>query len=171
MAKHPRFALALAAGAFVVGCQQDVTTPRTEVARPNFAASTLTQNTVFPIDVFVFIPCAAAGAGELVLLSGELHDLFHVTSDGNGGFHVRGHDNPQGVSGTGFSTGAKYQGTGVTQFEFTSKAGFEETDVNNFRIIGQGPGNNYLVHDNFHVTVTAKGEVTASHDNFRIDCK
>jgi hypothetical protein len=43
--------------------------------------------------------------------------------------------------------------------------------VNNFRIIGQGPGNNYLVHEVFHVTINANGEVTAYVDNFSIECK
>jgi hypothetical protein len=135
------------------------------------AADTFTASTRFPIDIVVFVPCANAGAGEDVELTGTLHDVFHITFDNAGGIHVKGHDNPQGISGVGLTTGTKYQGTGVTQFQFNAKVGFEETDVNNFRIIGQGPGNNFLVHDNFHVTVNANGEVTAFHDNFRVDCK
>ena len=31
--------------------------------------------------------------------------------------------------------------------------------------------NNFLVHENTHVTVNANGEVTASVDNFSVDCK
>ena len=48
---------------------------------------------------------------------------------------------------------------------------FESSFVNNFKIVGQGPGNNYLVHENFHVTVSTNGDVTALHDNLTIDCK
>jgi hypothetical protein len=140
-------------------------------AQAGAAASTVTTSQSFPINVFVFVSCANGGAGEDVVLSGTLHDLFHTTSDGAGGFHVTTHDNPQGVSGVGQVTGAKYQGTGVTRSEFNLKAGQESTFVNNFRIIGQGPDNNFLVHDNFHVTVNANGTVTASHDNFQIECK
>jgi hypothetical protein len=140
-------------------------------AQTGASATPFTQSTRFPIDIFVFVPCANGGAGEDIELSGTLHDLFHVASDGAGGFHVRTLDNPQGVSGTGLTTGVKYQGTGVTQDQFNAKAGFEETFVNNFRIIGQGPGNNLLVHDNFHVTLNANGEITASHDNFSVTCK
>ena len=140
-------------------------------AQAGAGASTFTVSQKFPIDIFVFVPCANGGAGETVELSGTLHDLFHVTSDGAGGFHVKTSDNPQGVSGTGQTTGAKYQGTGVTSSDFNTKAGFENTFVNNFRIIGQGPGNNLLVHENFHITVNANGTVTAFHDNFRVDCK
>ena len=48
---------------------------------------------------------------------------------------------------------------------------FNETFVNNFRIIGQGPGNNFLLHEDFHITVNANGDVITSHDNFSADCK
>ena len=135
------------------------------------AADTSTTSTTFPFDLVVFIPCANGGAGEDVELSGTLHDLFHVTFDNAGGLHIKALDNPQGISGVGLTTGTKYQATGGTQFEFNTKVGFEETDVNNFRIIGQGRGNNFLVHDNFHVTVNPNGTITTMHDNFRIDCK
>lgn len=133
-------------------------------------ASSFTVNTVFPIDLIVFVPCANGGAGEDVALSGNLHDLFHITVNGNS-LHVKTHDQPQGISGTGLVTGDKYQATGVTQDEFNTSFGMEETFINNFRIIGQGPGNNFLVHENFHITINANGTVTASHDNFTIDCK
>jgi hypothetical protein len=38
-------------------------------------------------------------------------------------------------------------------------------------MIGQGPGNNYSVHENFHITFNANGDVTAVQDNFNVDCK
>jgi hypothetical protein len=133
-------------------------------------ADTLTVNTFFPITLLVFVPCANGGAGEDVLLSGTLHDLFHITINDNS-LHVKTHDQPQGISGTGLVTGDKYQATGVTQDEFNTSFGAEETFINNFRIIGQGNGNNFLVHENFHVTINANGTVTALHDNFSIDCK
>jgi hypothetical protein len=43
--------------------------------------------------------------------------------------------------------------------------------VNNFRIIGQGPGNNYLVHETMHFTINADGTTTVSFDNLTVDCK
>ena len=85
------------------------------------------------------------------------------------------HSQPQGISGVGSVSGDKYQGTGVMRvaiepmwWDFRS---FIETFVNNFRIIGQGPGNNFLVHQNTHLTVNADGTVIASVDNFSIECK
>jgi hypothetical protein len=144
-----------------------ISTPSLAYAR----ATAFTTNERIPFDREVFVECAADGAGELVHLTGTLHDLFHITLDNSGGFHLKGQDNPQGVSGTGETTGDKYQATGVTKFEFNGKVGFEQTFVNNLHIIGQGNGNNLLVHETIHVTVHADGTVTAFVDNVSIECK
>ena len=137
-------------------------------------ATTFTDNVRVPINISVFVPCAAGGAGEIVDLSGPLHVLFHITVDNNGGVHIKTHAQPQGVRGVGQTTGDQYQGTGVTQDHFNVGSDglpVTFTFVNNFRIIGQGPGNNSLVHETFHVTVNANGELTADVDNFRVECK
>ena len=128
-------------------------------------------NVKAPVNIGVFIPCAADGAGEVVFLTGTLHVLLRFTMDQAGGIHVASHFQPQGISGIGQTTGDKYQGTGVTQDEFNAKVGVEETVINNFRIVGQGPGNNFLIHENFHITFNANGVPTASLDNFSVDCR
>jgi hypothetical protein len=159
-------------GLICTACQSDMAAPEaTSTKGPSFRASAFTQITNFPIAIDIFIPCASGGIGEEVLLTGNLHDVFHVTGDGNGGFHVKTHDSPQGISGVGLTTGMKYNATGVTQENFAIKVGQHDTFVNNFRMVGQGPGNNFAVHDNFHITINANGVVTSSHDNFSIACK
>ena len=133
-------------------------------------AGTFTDNVRVPINITVFSPCASGGAGEVVELSGTLHMLFHVTVDDSGGFHAKGHFQPH-VSGVGLTTGDKYQGTEVRQgLNIQGTVGFELTFIRNFRIIGQGPGNNFLLHETFHVTVK-NGEVTAFVDNASIECR
>jgi hypothetical protein len=134
-------------------------------------AITFRDNVRVPFETIVFVPCAAGGAGEEVFLSGSIHLLFVTTIDAGGGFHSKFHFQPQGVSGFGLITGDKYQGTGVTQGHFNGKVGVQDTFVNNFRIIGQGPGNNFMIHETFHVTINANGEVTAFVDNFRVTCR
>ncbi len=125
------------------------------------------------INLSVFVPCAVGGVGEIIDLSGPLHTLISTTVTGNsvsGYFHFQ----PQGLSGTGETTGAKYNGTGVTEQSFKSSLQNGQanlTYVNNFRIIGQGAGNNYLVHETLHITINADGTLTVFHDNFSIDCK
>ncbi len=125
------------------------------------------------IDLTVFVPCAADGAGEVVDLSGPLHTLISFTINGN---NVSGtiHFQPQGISATGETTGDKYQATGVTQESFKNSlqnGQANDTFVNNFRIIGQSPGNNFLVHETLHFTINADGTTTVFHDNFSVDCK
>src|SRR5436305_13448528 len=66
------------------------------------------------IDLTVFVPCAAGGAGELVDLSGPLHTLITFTINGN---NVTGtaHFQPQGLPGPGETTGDQYQATAGTR--------------------------------------------------------
>jgi hypothetical protein len=167
------FAACLATG-LLAACSESATAPAAlapEGTGPQFAAATETTiNQTFDVTLNVFVPCANGGAGEWISVSGPLHDLFHETVNANG-FHVKTHDQPQGISGFGLVTGDKYQATGVTQFEANFTAAIEQTFVNNFRMIGQGPGNNFSVHDNQHITVNANGDITSSHDNFTTDCK
>jgi hypothetical protein len=135
-------------------------------------ASQFTQNASFPLDTYVYVGCAAGGGGEYVHLTGRLHALYHVTLSNTGSFKLKVHFQPQGVSGIGLSTGAKYQGTGVTQsLDRIGQVGAAFTYVNNFRIIGQGRGNNYLVHEVLHLKVNANGTLSAAHGQYRVECK
>jgi hypothetical protein len=141
------------------------------LAGVNQAKAVVTSNISIPIDLFVFIPCADGGAGELVELTGPLHIVMAFTADSSGGFHVVTHFQPQGISGVGLTTGLKYNATGETDETLNVTAGVTDTIVNNFKIIGQGPGNNSLLHENFHITINANGTATASVDNFNSSCK
>ena len=125
------------------------------------------------INLNVLVPCANDGAGEVVALSGSIHTLITSTINDN---RVSGkvHNQPQGISGTGQTTGDKYQGTGVTQSHFTESlvnGQANETFVNNFRIVGQGPGNNFLLHIVAHITFNANGDVTVDHEVTGVECR
>jgi hypothetical protein len=133
------------------------------------AQAAVTVNTRVPIDLLVTIPCT----GDTVELTGPLHILSSFTINAN---QVSGYDHaqPQGVSGTDLTTGAKYQGTGVTQDQFSLRlvnGQAQFSSVNNFKIIGQGSAANYLVHENTHLTFNANGTVTANVDNFSLSCQ
>lgn len=132
------------------------------------ATAAVISNASFPFSLTVFVPCAAAGLGEVVELTGQLHDTFSLTANSKGVFHMDVHDNPQGVTGTGQTTGDLYRATGVTHFQTISDSPLELVYVDNFHIVGSGT--NFDVHDNFHIRVE-DGQVTAFHDNFRAQCK
>jgi hypothetical protein len=102
-------------------------------------------NESIDMNLVAFVPCANGGAGELVDLAGPLHVLITFNINGNN-VSGKAHFQPQGISGFGLDTGAKYHATGVTQGHFKgsfNNGQFKETFVNNFRIIGRGPGNNF----------------------------
>lgn len=153
----------------LVSCADPGSVTDPELA-PRFAATVVTTNERVPLDLQAFVPCADDGAGELVQLSGPLHVLIHTTVDNKGGMTVRSQFQPQGVGGYGLTTGAKYQATGVTQETFTTNGAATHTLVNNFRMIGQGTGNNFQVHQNTHITVDANGTVRVDVDNTRTEC-
>ena len=135
------------------------------------ANAAVTDNETINISLIVTVPCANGGSGEDVDFEGPLHIVMNLTFDGKGGVHMKYHFQPQGLTGVGLTTGDKYQATGETQEVSNLQVGVTDTFVNNFKIIGPGPGNNFLVHEVFHVTVNANGTVTVLHDNFTTDCK
>ena len=136
-------------------------------------ATSVTTNSRIPLPQPFqrLVPCAADGAGEIVDLGGTLHVLFHTTLDPSGGFHSKFHFQPQGVTGVGLTTGDVYQGTGVNQGHVNGTVGEESTFVDNFRLIGRGPGNNFLLHETVHMTVNANGVVTAVVSNLAVECR
>lgn len=143
------------------------------VAGVSVAQAAITTNDVQTIAFANFVPCANGGAGEVISGSLQLHTLTTVTVNGNK-LSAKFHFQPQSSTLVGASTGDAYQATGVTQGSFngTFRNGlYTETDVNNFRLIGSGPGNNLLMHEEFHMTIDANGDTTVEDDNLSIDCK
>ncbi len=141
---------------------------------PTLAATVDGEEQTVTFHRTLFIACANEGAGEDVELSGLIQIFTVTTEDANGGVHVTSHVRPDGVVGVGETSGLNYRGTGGTfQAEGYSAAGDEKTYsfVNNFRIIGQGPSNNLLVHFTVHQTINANGELTSDVDLNSSECK
>ena len=129
-------------------------------------------NTTIPLNQIVLVPCANGGAGELVQLSGTLHVVDSLTTDAQGGIHRTLLFQPQGGIGTGLTTGTIYRATGETRYGFNVNGPFEpNTFVNNFKIIGPGPANNWLVHETVHVSMDANGQIRATVDNLSVECR
>lgn len=149
-------------------------TPRTKACIPVFfallvflvsalpaagQATVIQQNLVVPFAQLVSVPCA----GELVLISGDLHILNHATLDANGGILVEIHFQPQGATGVGQVTGDVYRATGITrQHQSVGGDGLPLTlnFVNSFKIIGPGPNNNLLVQQTVQQVVSESGNIT-----------
>jgi hypothetical protein len=170
------FILCLACALSACGQFSDVpqTAPQPVAAARQIQSAVVDSSNVrTPVNLSAFVPCAAGGAGEVVVLTGNLHVLMTMTTNANE-THIDMHFQPQGIRGFGSVTGDKYQGTGVTRDDVNeSNAVFPLvfTFINNFRIIGQGPRNNFLLHETSHFTVNRQGVITAQQDNFSARCR
>jgi hypothetical protein len=117
-----------------------------------------------------FVPCADGGAGELLSGTIDVHNLITSTVNGNVDswqfqFQPRG-------SLVGRITGDTYRLTGVTRGTYNESLQSGEyvlTYVNNYQLIGPGPGNNLQVREVAHVTIDGD-EVVVRHDDFSIEC-
>ncbi|HEU4508611.1 MAG TPA: hypothetical protein VFR78_10260 [Pyrinomonadaceae bacterium] len=131
-----------------------------------------TSNLFVPLIIDFFVPCANGGAGEIVILELRLHVLDHHTFN-DLWVNEKSHFQPMNAEGVGLITGDMYRGTGVTQLQDSfrlSNGATHFTFINNFRIIGQGPGNNFQVHATTHTTINANGDVTVDVENTTTVC-
>jgi hypothetical protein len=172
---NPAFALVIGLCVLLFSsCSKDISLSNaTRNPDEKAAAFQFTDNVSVPIDLIDFIPCANGGVGEEVQFSGILHILFHVTENENG-FTVKTHYQPQGVKGIGAVTGDVYNATGVTQDTQSGRfinGSYTYNYTNNYKLIGPGPDNNWLVHENYTITLNANGTITVELDNYSIDCK
>jgi hypothetical protein len=140
------------------------------VVSVNAAQAEVTANERVPLAFAGFVPCANGGSGEIVAGLIEVHNLITSTTNANnvsGKFQFQ----PQG-SMVGAITGDTYRVTGVTQGtlnESLENGHAALTYVNNFRLIGPGPGNNLVVREIAHMTIDGD-EVIVKHDDLSIDC-
>jgi hypothetical protein len=138
------------------------------------AQAEVIYNAQEPFAGFVFIPCANDGDGEGVLLEGRLHVMIREEIDEAGGYHWGTHFQPMGASGYGDVTGDRYQATGGTFDMYNDRfpgCPFEYSFQNNYKIIGQGSDNNYLVHENYHVVIDADCNLTIERENSNVECR
>jgi hypothetical protein len=142
--------------------------------QPAMSAVVSSSKTTLNFERRVWVACANDGAGENVNLQGQIEIRTHSTENDDGGVRMWSHFRPSAVVGVGEVTGLKYRGTGMT---FEGEGYTSDGDpsvyhfVNNFRIIGQGPGNNLLMHMVIHQTLNGNGELTADVDISNSDCK
>ena len=134
------------------------------------AQADVTENISVPIDLSLTIPCN----GHTVAVTGSDHILTSVTISNDGShFYADAHFQRQGLSGTDLTTGAKYQGTGASQEQFSGNFVNSQEQISthdSFQFIGQGSAPNLVFDQDGHLTFNANGDVTADFGNFSISC-
>jgi hypothetical protein len=121
-----------------------------------------------------FILNAVDCAGEEILVTGQLHSVFHVTEDPETGrLHVNVHFNFSNVKGIGKGTGVEYiVPTTVNSIQTLTSAGqLVSTDVSMSNTIGQGRAANQQTTAVIHFTIHEDGTVTSEVAHFRFECK
>ena len=110
---------------------------------------------------------------DVVTLNGYLHIVTHTATTPGGGVTLRRHVNPQDVTGVGAPSGITYRSNGATNTitHMSASGAGENTFVNNFHLISQGPAGNLLVHIVSHQTVNANGQVTSDIEKISIECR
>jgi hypothetical protein len=124
-----------------------------------------------PVNSTYFVSCANGGAGEEVELSGKLNVVLQYTVNDNR-YTLTYHVNPQGLSGTGLTTGEKFTGSGGsqgTQSGSLSDDQFTYTFTEQLRIVSAR--SSLIVNYKFHVTVTPEGQFTTSISDERVVCR
>ena len=124
------------------------------------------ENSKSPISMTWYNDCS----GEDVEFHGYIHEVYRVTDDGNGGFHIGANINYAQATGTGLSSGDHYQVSGAYADNFNLKAGEVYTSVHHGQIIRPGKEGNGLFHFTYHYTINANGEMTSYVDKFDVKC-
>ena len=140
-------------------------TVATMIVSPLAYAATTSTVMPFPTPT-ITNPCN----GEDVNVSGNVHMTIGVTTDGNGGSHLRIHINNQDVSGIGVDTGSRYQIPTTLDSSAYFGSATTMTLTVNARVVAQGSTPNFNMRELIHVTVNANGVTTASIDNPSMDC-
>ena len=134
-------------------------------------AQSRTYSDYSPIDYRVVVPCSDEEI--VVLLSGTLHTTFGARQDANGGYHITSHSNWQGVTGVNEETGEVYHlltgGSGTSNS--SDGTPFTSNMVTNGAVVSAGNGIILYLHNIYHVTMNAQGEISAQFLYQTADCK
>jgi hypothetical protein len=125
-----------------------------------------TTNIVVPFPSPTVNPCNF----EQVNVSGNIHIVAGVSTDGSGGQHFRSHINNQGVSGIGAVTGTKYQIPTTSNTSAYLGSATTMTLTLNGRFVAQGSTPNFSVRQAFHLTIDADGVTRVSNFDFQNEC-
>jgi hypothetical protein len=145
------------------------------LAVPSAAAADGATVTRSPISASAFVPCALGGAGEQVLVQGTVHTVLVANTDAAGGTHFVLRSNYDSLAGSGQTSGTLYhavaaEGSSSHNFEPFVGPPYNFTFTEHVRFVGAGPGNDFTVTVNNHVTVNANDGLTANRSVLSVSC-
>jgi hypothetical protein len=130
----------------------------------------------FPVDSYDFVPCGAGGAGEVVHVTGTLHDSVTTTVNGKK-VAVQSSRNLQNGVGIGLTTGNTYRATAGSALVLINSfpvASFPAviSIAESFNLIGTTSTAGKLINTFIlQLTVNANGATTANIVNQFVQCQ
>lgn len=118
----------------------------------------------------VFVPCANGGAGENVVLSGDIHFVYQMTWTDHA-FTLVYHDNLIGVAGVGAITGENFVVSGGTQGNVMGpwySSQWVRSMTRKLRLTS--PNTQFSINYRLNLIVTRDGQVTVDVEEETIDC-
>jgi hypothetical protein len=108
-----------------------------------------------------------------VTFSGTLHVTNTLTTDADGGTHLKTHLNYQDVTGTGVPSGVTYNVRTVRNEVTNDNDGpqYETTVISTTRLIAHGPALDFYLRTVIHITVNANGETTSTVQEVSFECR
>lgn len=143
-----------------------------DIAAPQFSAEQFMLR--IPIEESAVTPVPAGCTGEPVAWEFRQEILFRSTIDAQGGFHGSFLFHDKGTRGVGVETGMQYRiGGAQTETFNVAYAGLPVTNTAIFtrNFVSQGSLPNLRVHNVFHFTINANGELVSSRSTFSTTCR
>ena len=164
-------AVAAIAATAAMGCADD-SAPVAPAFRPSMGVGTspdiIRANATFPVEIQTINPCN----GELVQLTGSVHQNWLVSFDEDGRARFQSHFNYQGIGGMATPSGTRYRAIGVTSAMQTSAPeppiSFRFND--SFHLVARGDEPDFRVHGVFHATIDEDFQQRILVDNFTAEC-
>lgn len=110
-------------------------------------------------------PCTAEDVNIIVEYK-ETYKFSYIDNSYHVSIHFEEHD-----SGVGATTGATYHGVANANVNINVAAGVAYNDRYKYKLVTQGPNNNYNINFDYHLIINANGEQTSFRDNYSITCK
>jgi hypothetical protein len=132
-------------------------------------ATTTTTNENIPFTSIIFNQCN----GDTVTFSGTLHIVNTLTTDADGGTHLKTHTNYQDVTGTGLPSGINYRVGTVLNEVVNDNDGPQSnaTVISTVKLIAPGPALNSFLRIVTHITINANGETTSEVQEVSVECR
>jgi hypothetical protein len=133
------------------------------------ARSEVVTDEKIPVDKTVMVnPCIPT---DVATVTGDIHMVSSATVSESGNVSAKVSINFQGVKLTTLN-GDVYQCNDTNEQTLQDKPlPFVESTETDTEFVKPGPNNNFILKVKFHITINAKGVVTAVVDSFGLDCK